>query len=146
MNLDDHWLNDEQMAALGRRIPSTAFGKELTPKWAARYQGLLSSDTYRGCAIVLETLFKLLQGRAPTLAAIEQTILGLDEGFRRSKVFQAGTALTGGASLAIVNALQSTRSGVAAHQVVAAYDSEAIYAAGRFIEARRRELAGERLP
>jgi hypothetical protein len=145
MNIDDHWLDDAQMTEFSRRTPSTAFGRELMPKWAARYPELLSSDTYRGCAVVLATLFKLLRGREPTIGTIEQTINILDQALWASKNFKPGTALTGGASLTVANAFQSAHSGVRPDQIVEAYESEAIYVAKKFIEARRRELAGERL-
>jgi hypothetical protein len=143
---DQFWLDDDRLAHLARQTPSTQFGVELMAKWPARYPGLLSSDTYRGCAIVLSKLVDLLANRSVTTYDIEQAIEAVDRMVKSPTALALGDDLRGGAGLTTANAWESAHSGVSPQQVVAAYESELIYAAKMFLTARGRELSGHRLP
>jgi hypothetical protein len=146
MHIDNYWLSDTELSQLSRQIPSTEFGNELMSKWPARYPGLLSSDTYRGCAIALFALSTSLNGGMVTIAAIEQAIETLHDSLVKSNTFAVGMDRQGGATVTLSNAWEGADSGVSARQAVEAYESEAIFAARMFVRAREQELAGIRLP
>src|SRR5262249_10822698 len=52
-------LHDDQLVYLSHQSPSTAWGRELMQDaWPKLFQGLLSSETYRGYASVLSMLYQ----------------------------------------------------------------------------------------
>jgi hypothetical protein len=53
MDIDDHWLDNNELDRTSTQEPSTTWGKELMREaWPKRYPGLLSSDTYRGSGLL----------------------------------------------------------------------------------------------
>lgn len=136
MNIDQSWLDDGQLARISRQRPSTEFGRSLFERWGERYPELLSSDIYRGCAIVLSMLTEECARRGHTITAIEQIIDEIHDCVRASGRLPAGTDLQAGATLSLSNAWQSAHSGVTASQAATAYESELIYVANLFLRAR----------
>jgi tetratricopeptide (TPR) repeat protein len=146
LRIDEHWLDDAELARISRQVPSTAWGKELMrDAWPARYQGLLSSDTYRGCAMVLSTLFGNMRV-GMQIGELVQIIGSVDQSIKTSHTLPTGTDRCGGASLAITNAWQRAHSGLTIDQIGMAFESELIYAAQMFMKAHQQEIAGEKLP
>jgi hypothetical protein len=147
MSIGDCWLDDEQLNKLSRQIPSTDVGRRLMQTtWPTRYQGLVSSDTYRGCAIALTMLHTRLRYRELSIGLLESAIEAVDQALQTSPAIRAREHVVGGASLAIANAWQTVHCGLPAAGVVGAYESEAIYAAQKFATARQYEAAGHQLP
>jgi hypothetical protein len=137
MNIDQYWLDDNALARISRQVPSTNWGKELMrDAWPKRYPGLLSRDTYRGCAIVLSMLCASMR-RGISVREIQQLVEGVDQSLKTSTTLRPPSDLYGGASLTIVNAWTTAADlGFTAEQIAAAYESELIYAAQMFIKAR----------
>ena len=146
MDVDDYWLDDSQLAHLGRQAPSTAWGAQLMRDvWPKRYPGLLSSATYRGCAIVLSMLRAQMRAGV-SVPEIQQLVEQVDQSLKTSRVLQADGDLSGGANLTIVNAWTTAAElGLTAEQIAAAYESELLYAAKTFVLARQHESKGEKL-
>ena len=147
MEVDDYWLDDSQLALLGRQSPSTAWGAQLMrDAWPKRYPGLLSSATYRGCAIVLSMLRANMRVGI-SVPEIRRLVEQVDQSLKNSRALQANSDLSGGANLTIVNAWTTAAElGLTAEQVAAAYESELLYAAKMFVLARQQESRGEKLP
>ncbi len=100
----DYWLEDKTLAEISRKVPSTAWGKELmTEAWSKRYPQLMSSNTYRGCAIVLSTLCTYMY-TGITNPEILQIIQGVDQSVKTSTTIQSQSDLCSGAVLTITNA------------------------------------------
>ena len=123
MNIDDFWLDDNDLSGLSRQVPSTKIGEQLMRRWKERFLDLQPSDFYRGYAIVLSTLCKHMRS-GNTISAIDQIIDRIHDSRMASKTFPPGTDLTAGAVLAAGNAWEGAHSGVTADQVAAAYESE----------------------
>ena len=142
MSIDDFWLDDAQMMEISCRRPSTRWGEQLiSDTWPARYAGLVSSDTYRGCAIVLLALHSgTVSGIS--LLEIEQLIDDVDHAVKRSNRLVAGSDACGGALLTTTNAWDTAHAGLTSDQIRAALESELIYAAGKFVIARQLEMSG----
>jgi hypothetical protein len=146
MNVDQYWLDDEELGRISRQVPSTSWGMELmSAAWPKMYQGLLSSDTYRGCAAVLATLRAYVRSGS-SIREIQGIIDQVDQSVKTSRSFPAGSDGCGGAILTTTNAWQRTEAGLSADQIAAAFESELIYVAKLFVRARQYELAGQRLP
>ena len=141
MNIDLHWLCDDEIAAVGRREPSTALGRELFRRWGDRCRGPVSSDTYRGCAIALTAVYTECSRNGATMQAIRQIV----EDFRRSvpvsRHFPIGTLRQRGVLLALTNARHTAQCSASAADAIAVYESKMIYAARGFAVAREEELA-----
>jgi hypothetical protein len=106
---------------------------------------LLSSNTYRGCAIVLAALSAHLY-RGISIREIQQMIESLDQSLKASTIMQSQTDLFGGAGLTITNAWTTASNlGFTSEQIIVASDSELIYAAKMFGIARQQEMSGRRL-
>jgi hypothetical protein len=132
MNIDEYWLDDDAMERTSRQTPSTDFGRELMRKWPARYQEVLSSDTYRGCAIVLLALYNAFETWPNDIATIERVVDDVDRSLKTSRMMNVMTQdALGGASLTIANAWEGAHSGVLPWQAVASFESEAIFAASK---------------
>jgi hypothetical protein len=140
MNMDSAWLNDTQMRQLSMRAPSSAFGQDAMRLWPQQYPGLLSAETYRGCAIVLWMLYNQLRTQFVSLALIESTIDAAHQALLVSKSIPPGSDIQGGATLSLTNAWQRSHSGVSAQQAVEAFESESIYAAKKFVQAQQAGL------
>jgi hypothetical protein len=141
MNIDDHWLDDNELARISAQHPSTRWGAELMRgAWPKRYPTLLSSETYRGCAIVLSTLLaSMWQGIS--VREIQRLVEGVDQSLKVSRILQAPNDQYGGASLTVVNAWTTAADlGFTAEQIAAAYESELIFAARMFVIARQRAM------
>jgi hypothetical protein len=142
MNIDLPWLDDTQLLQLSLRTPSTIWGRNLMQSaWPRRYPGLVSSDTYRGCAIVLNALRANLRHGA-TLQEIEFAINAIHDSLQVSQSLRHGSDRHAGAALTVTNAWESSHSGVTPPQYIEALESELIFVATRFAEARRHEAAG----
>ena len=135
---DDLWLGDEELLRLSHQIPSTKIGKQLLPRWKERFVDPMPSLLYRGYAIVLWTLWKQMRAEM-TIAGIEQSIDRVHDSRMKSKLFVRGTDLDAGAVLAAANAWEGAHCGLTADQFAGAIESELIYAATLFINARSRE-------
>jgi hypothetical protein len=138
MNIDDVSLGDEEFLRLSRQTPSTEIGKQVLPKWRERFTDPQPSEFYRGYAIVLWMLWKQTAGPV-TIRDIERIIDAVHDSRMASRVFVRGTDLDAGATIAAANAWEAAQSGVAASQVAANYESELIYVAKLFLDARSRE-------
>jgi hypothetical protein len=145
MTVDQYWLDDAELARISRQTPSTSWGVELmSTAWPKLYPGLLSSDTYRGCAAVLAMLRAYVRPGSSILD-IQNVIEQVDQSVKQSRSFPAGSDGCGGATLTTTNAWQRTESGLSPSQIAAAIESELIYVAQLFVRARQHELAGGRL-
>jgi hypothetical protein len=140
MNIDDFWLDDAALVQVSRRVPSTALGRQLmTQTWPERFPSVCSSESYRGYAIVLSMVCAYIHSGID-LRAIERVIDGVDQCVKTSNTFRPYTDICGGAVLALANAWESAHCGITPAEVVAAYESELIYAAGMFVRARQQGL------
>jgi hypothetical protein len=149
MNFDRYWLDDQQMIELSERTPSTEFGRELMSEWPSRYPTRNSSAAYHGYATALWVLVRHVTPQACTNASITAAIQVLDasvkesiQEFHESKPdfddysnVDRNQAL-GAAALALLNSWERTQCGADPQDLVGLYESEAIYAARKFREAR----------
>jgi hypothetical protein len=147
MTSDFRLLADHELAGLGVRQPSTPWGAELMrTAWPQRYPGLLSSETYRGCASVLSALLAAMHPGIG-VGAIQQLVERVDQAVKGSPIAQTQNDACGGAVLTVTNAWTTAADlGFTAPQIAAAYESELIYAAKMFVRARQQEAAGKKLP
>jgi hypothetical protein len=146
MNIDNYWLDDARLDDIRREIPSTAWGRELmTTAWPKRYPGLLSSETYRGCAIVLSALNASIRSTMQ-LSEIGRIIENLGHSIKTSRNYPAGSDRCGGAVMTVTNAWEGAHGGISVTQITEALESELIYAARMFGAARKQESAGNKLP
>jgi hypothetical protein len=139
VSIDDHWLNDNELASIGSRNPSTAWGVELMREaWPKRYtQPLMSSDTYRGVVMGLATICSSMH-HGISVGEIRRIVEEADQSLKTSAICRPQSDLYGGASLAIVNAWTTAAGlGFTAEQIAVAYDSELIYAARTFVRAHQ---------
>lgn len=140
MNIDTFWLDDDAMAQISRQSPSTPAGlKFMREMWPNRFAGLLSSDTYRGYAIVFSMLCRSMRNGI-SLHEIEQLVELVDESAKKSQTLPKETDRLGGAILATTNAWEDSHCGVSTHDFVAACESQLIYAAQKFVTARQQGL------
>jgi hypothetical protein len=139
VTVDDHWLDDTELAVIGNRNPSTPWGAELIrDAWPKRYPTpFVSSETYRGVAIALATICASMH-KGISVSEIQQIVEAADKSLRTSTTFRANSDLHGGAALAIANAWTTAADlGFTAEQIAVAYDSELIFAARTFVRARQ---------
>jgi hypothetical protein len=141
MNIDIHWLGDDEIARIGRREPTTPFGRELLHRWGNRERGKLSSDTCRGCAVALAALFQACTTNGQTLEAVRQIVEDLGRSVPASRHFPPGSLRRRGVVLALACARQTATCSMSAAHAAATYEAEMIYAARRFAAARQGELA-----
>lgn len=140
LNIDDYWLDDNQLIEISHKVPSTQWGKKLsTEAWPQLYQGILSSNTYRGCAAGLFSLYTSVR-RCISLHQIEQIIVELDQSLKISQVCRSGSEQYSGAFLSITNAWQRSHSDLTIDQIVASLESELIYVSQLFVKARQNEM------
>lgn len=145
-NIGAFWLGDGELAELSRQHPSTPWGTELMREvWPKKNPQLLSSETYRGYATVLSKLHSRMR-RGLSISRIEQIIEDVDQSLKSLANFSAPTHASGGAVLAVANAWESAHCGITPDQIAVAYESELIFTAKLFCNARQREMAGETLP
>ncbi len=166
MTVAFEWLDDQQMTELGQLVPSTAFGCELMAQWPARYPSQNSTSAYRGYATALWTLVRNVNRQSCTTGSIialidsvTQTLtetqpsrvegppLSLSETIRS---FVDATSLPlletdhdrrmmsfGAARVALLNSRERAQViGIEPGDLVALYESEAMYAARKFCQAR----------
>ena len=147
MNVDEYWLNDESLAEISRRVPSTDWGRQwLRDLWPKMHPVLMPSELYRGYAMALSILCAHMRPGI-RLSEIGRIIDSVDQAAQTATSLPVGAEQTEGFALAIANAASRTQSGaVPADQLVAAFESELIYVARLFAEARRHESAGVKLP
>lgn len=144
-NIDDYPVDEDRVTALSRRVPLTAWGRELmTDAWPKLYESGLTSETYLGCVAALLTLAPHLR-QGMSLNDIQQKVTAIDESLKSSKLFLSGSHRASGAALTLTNAWERTRAGLSVEQLLIAFDSELIYATKMFVAAREREKAGETL-
>jgi hypothetical protein len=147
MNVDEHWLDDNSLTELSRRVPSTDWGRQwLRDLWPKMHPVLMPSELYRGYAMALSILCAHVRPGI-RLSEIGRIIDSVDEAAQTATSLPVGAEQTEGFALAIASAASRTQSGaVPADQLVAAFESELIYVARLFEEARRHENAGVKLP
>ena len=144
MDIAAYWPDDTVMERTSLQVPSTEFGIELMQDWPSRYKEPLSSDVFRGCVMVLLALLDILREQQPVdIATIDTVINDMDHALKTSSFFNAMSGdFRGGAIITLSNAWNSAHCGVPTWQAVAAYESEAIFAAQMFCRARRQEMGG----
>lgn len=99
---------------------------------------LLSSETYRGCAAAVSYLRARVTPQTP-IFEIVQAVEDADRALGASTTFPMGSDGACGAALVLASAWRWSQSGLTAAQMEAALESERIYAAQLFIQARERE-------
>jgi hypothetical protein len=135
------WLSETDLARISAQNPSTDWGRQLfRDVWPQRFPTVLASDTYRAYASVLSRIHTSMR-KGMTLAEIEVLIDREDRIYRN---LQPGTVFTGGAGLAVTNALQNAHS-VHASLFADTLESELIYAARMYMTARGMEGGGRKL-
>lgn len=132
MNFDEYWLDDDRMIALAQSTPSTEFGRELMDQWPTKYTGPVGFEAYRGVSMVLCMLLDQLRNEALTIELFDTLIEAADQAIKGSQKLRSNQLAFGGAALAASNAWQRAHCGAELHDVLAAYESEAIFAARKF--------------
>jgi hypothetical protein len=136
-----HWLNEAELMQIIKRNPSTDWGLDLMrDAWPRRFPTVLSSPTYQAYSSVLSRLLGSMRN-GMTLTDIERLIEREDQ---ICKTLQPGTAFTGGAGLAVVNAWQDAHA-IDVNLFAAKLESELIYTARVFARALQLEHAGRKL-
>jgi hypothetical protein len=139
------WLDDGELLRLSRLAPSTPWGRELmTSAWPQRFPTPLSIDAYRGYATVLSRVYGSMRsgiGIRDVEGIISRVVLEC----KNQPQPAAGSALVGGAGLALANTWSDAHTGITVEQVAAAVESQLIYAARLFANAYQEEGRGQRL-
>jgi hypothetical protein len=140
MEIGTYWLNDDELSRLSLRSPSTPWGKELMLyAWPRRFPILLSSDTYRGYATVLNALYNRVKPPV-TLVKIERLIEEIDSSIQSSKLFPYPSDILGGALIAVTNAWDTSHTGIAPERMPESFESELIYTASIFMQAKNKGM------
>jgi hypothetical protein len=141
MTFEQHWLDNETMARISRQVPSTAFGRDcMRDVWPKKFQGLCPSETYRGYAIGLAMVRGQIRPGS-SLRDLNSIIDRVDQAIKTSGTIQTNADLRGGAVLQITNAWSAVNeTGLSADMVIAAFESELIYAARMFVAASQQGL------
>jgi len=135
VNIDNFWLEDQALARISRQTPSTPpVATLLRDLWPKMFEGLMSSETYRGCAAVFGALSQ--HGRMDVGRA-EQIINSVDQSLNASSTLLPGTDGFGGAKNAIAAAWDTAHCGYTGAELAAAYESGLIYSAIMFQRARQ---------
>lgn len=136
MNIDTFWLDDAAMARISCQTPSTPSATKFMEDVGWIFRGLDVSDTYRGYVIVLSALSSNIRSEM-SLHDIEQLIESVRQSLLVSQTLPSGTARVGGASLAATNAWEYSHAGISTQDFIAACEAQLIYAAQKFIAARK---------
>ena len=139
------WLDDSELLRLSRMAPSTPWGRELmTNAWPQRFPSLVASDTYRGYATILSRVYGSMRSGIG-VKDVEIIIGRVDQEYQGQPKAAAGSALAGGAGLALANTWSDAHTGISVEQIAAALESQLIYAARMFVTALQQEARGQRL-
>jgi hypothetical protein len=143
--MDVKWLDDSELLRVSRLAPSTALGRELIASaWPQRFPTLLSSQTYRGYATILSRVYGSMRA-GHGVKDVESIITRVAQEYKGQTASTAGSALAGGAGLAVANAWSDAHAGISVEQIAAALESQLIYAARMFADALQQEARGQRL-
>jgi hypothetical protein len=138
MNIDDHWLSDENLAEVAALEPSTPWGVELMEKaWPSRYPEPISSESLRNCAAALSSV---CAGFRPemTVDDVQGHLEVVNDSVNTSNRFHGDAAAEARLTIDDVWGTVSDH-GYTVQEIAAALESQFVYVARRFVAAKRRE-------